>query len=409
MAPWFPFRSPRKPQSPFAQSHPSFPGTDSAFLNGIASRQSTFPGYHTLTRHKPRRWPLVLRVSKGSVHYEILLPVFLHTLFTTLVVFLDIHWHTLSLMPGTIIPSLSIVVGLMLVFRNGTSYDRFWTGRNCLAAIIASARNLTRCFLVCDRALDSDEASPNERRDTEATVRLLVAILHAVKHHLRTEFAAPVSPVRPGTPACQSRSGTATPVALSGSRPVLSRNASGMLSSSTPLLSHSVSGLLRPGYAGLLASSTQATLEDRGVALPLQLSLSIEAYIRRGVQRSWWAAPQAALLSGTLNGLLSDFARMETIRSTPMPVAHLVHSRQVLALYLMVLPFAMVGEMGWFAVPITAVVAFTLYGIEGIGTQLEDPFGYDKNDIKMDAIVLDAQQELLALLEEWKENGVGFH
>lgn len=26
--------------------------------------------------------------------------------------------------------------------------------------------------------------------------------------------------------------------------------------------------------------------------------------------------------------------------------------------------------------------AFTLYGIEAIGMQLEDPFGYDKNDIK---------------------------
>jgi putative membrane protein len=29
-------------------------------------------------------------------------------------------------LPNSIIPSLSIVVGLMLVFRNQTSYDRFW-------------------------------------------------------------------------------------------------------------------------------------------------------------------------------------------------------------------------------------------------------------------------------------------
>ena len=33
--------------------------------------------------------------------------------------------------------------------------------------------------------------------------------------------------------------------------------------------------------------------------------------------------------------------------------------------------------------PIVAIVAFTLYGIEGIGSQLEDPFGYDKNDLNM--------------------------
>lgn len=49
-----------------------------------------------------------------------------------------------------------------------------------------------------------------------------------------------------------------------------------------------------------------------------------------------------------------------------------------------------------------AIVAFTLYGIEGIGVQLEDPFGYDKNDIKMDGIVEDARQEVTVLLEEWK-------
>lgn len=37
--------------------------------------------------------------------------------------------------------------------------------------------------------------------------------------------------------------------------------------------------------------------------------------------------------------------------------------------------------------PIVVLVMFTLYGIDGIGNQLMDPFGYDRNDIKMDAIV----------------------
>lgn len=62
----------------------------------------------------------------------------------------------------------------------------------------------------------------------------------------------------------------------------------------------------------------------------------------------------------------------------------------------------MVDDMGFLAVPIVALVAFTLYGIEGIGSQLEDPFGYDKNDIKMDALVEDARVECDVLLEEWK-------
>jgi putative membrane protein len=63
----------------------------------------------------------------------------------------------------------------------------------------------------------------------------------------------------------------------------------------------------------------------------------------------------------------------------------------------------MVDDLGWWAVPIVAVVIFTLYGIEGIGSQLEDPFGYDRNDIKMDAIVEDEKVEIEAVLSEWKK------
>lgn len=59
--------------------------------------------------------------------------------------------------------------------------------------------------------------------------------------------------------------------------------------------------------------------------------------------------------------------------------------------------------MAWWTIPIVVLVSFTLYGIEGISVQLEDPYGYDKNDIKMDGIVDDARQEILVLLEEWQD------
>jgi len=82
-----------------------------------------------------------------------------------------------------------------------------------------------------------------------------------------------------------------------------------------------------------------------------------------------------------------------------------IHQKQVLALFGMVLPFAMSAEMGWWAIPITTLIVFTLYGIDGIATQLEDPFGFDRNDIKMDAIVEDIRSEVLVLVDEWKRVG----
>ncbi len=82
-----------------------------------------------------------------------------------------------------------------------------------------------------------------------------------------------------------------------------------------------------------------------------------------------------------------------------------IHQKQVLALFGLVLPFALVDGMGWFAVPVVTLVTFTLYGIDGIGSQLEDPFGSDRNDIKMDSIVEDIRSEIAVLLEEWRRAG----
>ena len=61
--------------------------------------------------------------------------------------------------------------------------------------------------------------------------------------------------------------------------------------------------------------------------------------------------------------------------------------------------------MAWWSVPVVVLVTFTLYGIEGIGSQLEDPFGFDRNDIKMDVLVEDIRTETTVLLEEWKRVG----
>jgi ion channel-forming bestrophin family protein len=355
----------------------------------LTSRSSTFPLFHE-TRRKPRRWPLVLRVSKGSIHLSILLPIIFHCAFTAIVVYFDLYVKSVGV-PGTIVPSLSIVVGLMLVFRNGSSYDRFWTGRNNLAQITASVRNLIRYFLTCSRD-GKDERSEAERVDTEAVVRVLIAMLYAVKHNLRSEYST-TSVTGPTTPLYFGTFTTpGTPTAAGRQRKQSLIDAEVLTESLTTI---------RPEYNELLPY-TLSNLEDQGLGMPLQLAVNVEAYIRRGVLRGWWAPPQASYLDTQLANIISNYGSMETIRSTPLPVAHLIHVRQVLALYTLVLPFSMVDEWVWWTVPMIAVIAFTLYGIESIGAQLEDPFGYDKNDIKMDAIVEDARMEIDALLDEWR-------
>ncbi|KAK3215718.1 hypothetical protein GRF29_8g878023 [Pseudopithomyces chartarum] len=372
------------------------------------TRQPTYPLAHSF-RQKPRRIPLVLRFTRGSIHSIVFVPVLLHSLVTVLIVYLDTNVVTSLGLPATIIPSLSIVVGLMLVFRNSTSYDRFWTGRNCLTTIGTSVRNLARIVLVNSRAKEGalgDSAlgqSPNrlsneERRDTEHVLKVLIAVLYAIKHNLRAEFNIPPASLgEDGGPVLNAHS---TPVSR---RPSYVDRQFYQQEPENDAADEG-DGLNQPKdvYRSLLPDGLRG-YEDEGLSLPLQLSVLVESYIRRGFDRGWFHAPLASQMTVQINSLVDAYGRMETIRSTPIPVAHLIHQKQVLALFVSVLPFAIVDDYVWWSIPIVAIVAFTLYGIEGIGQQLEDPFGYDKNDIKMDGIIEDTRREVLTLLGEWQK------
>lgn len=73
----------------------------------------------------------------------------------------------------------------MLVFRNSSSYERYWGGRTGLQSIVNAVRNLSRSFLVCG-PLEDD----TDKMETEKVVKTLVAIMYAVKNHLRGNWEA---------------------------------------------------------------------------------------------------------------------------------------------------------------------------------------------------------------------------
>ena len=169
------------------------------------------------------------------------------------------------------------------VFRNQTSYNRFWDGRNYLTNIITSVRNLTRSFLACSTITGGQSSA--DRAETERVIRILVAILYATKNHLRAEWGAEIIP------------------GIS----VSSNNGSSTLISE-------YKDLLPQGLTGL---------DDRGVGLPLQLTFFVEQYIKKFFDKGAFHGPQASQMQVQLNTLTDAYGRMETIRLTSIPVAHL--------------------------------------------------------------------------------------
>ena len=169
---------------------------------------------------------------------------------------------------------------LSKVFRNQTSYERFWTGRNYLTQLITSVRNLSRVFLV--NSHDHEKPTPAERADTERAIRILIAMLYSIKNNLRAEWAVNLEP------GISSDSGTA----------------------------------IKAEFSELLPKGLRV-YEDYGLGLPLELTFFIEKYIRTGFDKGWWSGPQASSLQMQLNTMVEAYGRMETIRFTPLPVAHL--------------------------------------------------------------------------------------
>jgi putative membrane protein len=71
----------------------------------------------------------------------------------------------------------------------------------------------------------------------------------------------------------------------------------------------------------------------------------------------------------------------ERILRTPIPLAYSVHLHHSIWLYLLALPYQLVKENGWWTVAIVVLSSFALLGILGIGWEIENPFGYDDNDL----------------------------
>lgn len=130
----------------------------------------------------------------------------------------------------------------------------------------------------------------------------------------------------------------------------------------------------------LLARATHASNP------PSILALRMSEWIANHARSGRIDSVTAQSLESMVRSLLDSQGGCERILKTPIPFAYAVHIRQMLTVYLVTLPFALVGEMGWAAIPTVAVVAFGMLGIEEAGNEIENPFGTDPNDLPLEQI-----------------------
>ncbi|KAI8334386.1 Bestrophin, RFP-TM, chloride channel-domain-containing protein [Chlamydoabsidia padenii] len=166
--------------------------------------------------------------------------------------------------------------------------------------------------------------------------------------------------------------------------------------------------LLRPSSSSSYSSSTtshgdrfpftsEEDLPDQGdgdISLPLEILYRIALYINAAKAAGKIESSFVSVTTNSLDTLANTLTAFERIVHTPIPKAYNIHLKQGVVLYIFFLPFSLVASLGLLVIPIVALVSFTLYGILAIGNEIENPFGYDYNDLPLNRYCDELKREV---------------
>ena len=275
-----------------------------------------------LTKHRP--WFRHAFRLRGSVIPTILPRTVICGLFGVLISIL--HGRGLPVYIPVLVSLIpNVVLGLMLVFRTNTAYERFWEGRKLWGSLINSTRNLARQIWGIIQ-----EKEPGDRQDKKEALYLIAAFAVAMKLHLRGD------PVNEEVEVLVSRS----------------------------------------CYEKLQTMNNP----------PLEIAFWISDFLQHEFHQGRVNIYQLDGMQKLLNSLVDYLGGCERILKTPIPLAYAIHLKQLLLLYCFTLPFQLVQELGYWTGAIVFLISFALFGIEEIGIEIENPFGCDDNDLPLNAI-----------------------
>ncbi|QIR36326.1 hypothetical protein HCG51_05850 [Tolypothrix sp. PCC 7910] len=246
-----------------------------------------------------------------------------------------------SLIPG-------VVLGLLLVFRTNTAYERFWEGCKIWYNLLSSSRVLCRNISVI--------VPVNNYEDLKiklSNIRLVGLLIIAIKLELRNQNIDDAT------------------VKQIIKQEIITQEQYWQLKHANNI-SVKIINWIAEYFAQLYSENVNKSniICNRSF---IELNRSLDQ----------------------LTMLIGDCKR---ILDTPLPRPYSIHLKHLLLLYCFALPFQFVQQLDWFTIPTVGIISFALLGIEDIGVEIENPFGYDRNDLPLDRFCQELQAEIEA---EW--------
>lgn len=217
---------------------------------------------------------------------------------------------------------LGLPLSIFLGFRNNACYDRWWEARKLWGGLVNTTRTVARQARHVLRG-DGPEVIALRREIT----MLLVAYAHALRLHLRLQSRwEDLDPFLDDADLATVKAARNRPQAV----------------------------------LDLLSLRLRRAL-DMGALDPLHLP-----HLDQG-----------------LVGLTDIQGACERIKNTPVPVTYSELTHHIVGLYVLFLPFGLFHTLGAVTPIVTVTVAYCFLGLDAVGTQIENPFEEDPNDLPL--------------------------
>ncbi|WP_221797768.1 bestrophin family protein [Oceanobacter mangrovi] len=281
-----------------------------------------------IVRERPNALALMF-IWKGSILPAIAPQLAVLAVFSVLVVLLHTD-HLANLAQYSIAPFalMGIALSLYLGFRNNACYERWWEGRRQWGSMVADVRSMARSAKILMSAYAA-----------QSLMRWCCVFYHCLRLQLRHGKIDAAELSRQLPEWCQQR--------------------------------------IHP------------ELLDRVLVAPNPADAALQQMalvIRNELQQQRLDTQSIRILDEHLARLTAIQAACERLATTPLPFAYTLLTHRTAYLYCFLLPFGLVGSMGWLTPLFTVIVAYTFFGLDALAEQLERPFSTEANGLPLDAL-----------------------
>ena len=123
---------------------------------------------------------------------------------------------------------------------------------------------------------------------------------------------------------------------------------------------------------------------NRSGHVPNQVVKNMFAKLQQLCNEKKITAEHLLFINAELVSFLDICGGCERIKNTPIPYSYSVFIKKFIFLYVLTLPIGLVFNLGYLVIPVVVFIFYVLGSLELIAEEIEEPFGFDANDLPME-------------------------